>query len=506
MPRKLTSLLVDRPFSSRAIFFALGCLFTIVFEPVGMSLLVPIFMLPYLSVCLKLSNRDAAAYGFWFGVGLFLCGTYWIYLSVTGPGEAQWWIGGLLVVALTLIMALYLALAAWIIGKLSRGEPWWLLVVAPATWTFIEWLRGWVLTGFPWMSLGYSQIDSALAGWAPVFGVYGVTAILVLSASALLISILTRGLQQWIAIGIVLLPWICGAVLKSIEWTETAGAPIQVTVIQAGIPQDQKWLPEQREPTMNFYRDATLSAMDSALIVWPEVAIPSLSNHVEDYIDSLDQISDVTGQTILFGILESEVQRTGATNIYNSVILVDGQRRQVYRKRHLVPFGEYFPVPAKVREWMRMMNLPFSDITPGEDEQALLVAADGTRLAIAICYEDAYGAEMRYAFPDATLLINVSNDAWFGDSIAPHQHLQIARMRSLEVGRFSIRATNTGISAFIDERGKILRSGAQFKPVTMTMKVEPRSGTTPYTNNGNWPVIGLCFLVIAGFWLRSRAA
>jgi apolipoprotein N-acyltransferase len=295
-------------------------------------------------------------------------------------------------------------------------------------------------------------------------------------------------------------------VLKSSEWTETAGQPIQVTLIQAGIPQDQKWLPEQREPTMNFYRDETLAAMDSALIVWPEVAVPSVSNRVEEYLESLDKISRLTSQTILLGILETEVQRTGETNIYNSVLLIDGQRRQAYRKRHLVPFGEYFPVPAMVREWLRMMNLPFSDLSPGEDRQPLLVAADGTPLAVAICYEDAFSAEMRYAFPEAALLINVSNDAWFGDSIAPHQHLQIARMRSLEFGRSTIRATNTGISAFIDARGKVLRSGEQFKPVTITMKVEPRTGTTPYTSNGNLPVIGLCFLIIAGFWLRSRAA
>ena len=481
-------------------------MFTFVFEPVGMSLLVPIFLLPYLYVCYALSHRAAAAHGFWFGVGLFLCGTYWIYLSVTGPGQADWWIGVLLVACLTLIMAFYLALTAWIIGKLTQGEPWLLLLIAPATWTFIEWLRGWFLSGFPWMSLGYSQIDSPLAGWAPVLGVYGVTAMLMLSTAALLVSMLKRGPQQWIAIAVVLLPWICGGVLKSKQWTEPAGPPIQASLIQAGIPQEQKWLPERREPTMNFYRDATLSAMDSALIVWPEVAIPSVTDRVEDYIESLNEISRLTGQTILFGILESEIQRTGATNIYNSVLLVDGQSRQVYRKRHLVPFGEYFPVPAKVREWLRMMNLPFSDLTPGEDEQALLVAADGTRLAVAICYEDSFGAEMLYAFPEAALLINVSNDAWFGDSIAPHQHLQIARMRSLEVGRFSIRATNTGISAFIDASGKVLRSGEQFKPVTLTMKVEPRTGTTPYTSRGNLPVIGLCFFVIAGFWLRSRAA
>jgi apolipoprotein N-acyltransferase len=178
----------------------------------------------------------------------------------------------------------------------------------------------------------------------------------------------------------------------------------------------------------------------------------------------------------------------------------------VYRKRHLVPFGEYFPVPAFVREWMRMMSLPFSDISPGEDEQALLTMADGTKLSVVICYEDSYSAEMLFAFPDAALLINVSNDAWFGDSIAPHQHLQIARMRSLELGRETIRATNTGISGFINAQGQLLATGAQFEPVQMSMNVQPRTGATPYTRVGNWPVVGLCFLVLMGFWLRSRSS
>jgi apolipoprotein N-acyltransferase len=177
----------------------------------------------------------------------------------------------------------------------------------------------------------------------------------------------------------------------------------------------------------------------------------------------------------------------------------------VYRKRHLVPFGEYFPVPARVREWMRMMSLPHNDLAPGADVQPLLEAANGQKLAVAICYEDAYGAEQLYALPDATILINVSNDAWFGDSIAPHQHLQIARMRSLEVGRAGIRATNTGISAFISHTGELLETGAQFEPVTMTMDVQPRKGSTPYASTGNKPVIGLCLLILVGFWARSRA-
>ena len=274
--------------------------------------------------------------------------------------------------------------------------------------------------------------------------------------------------------------------------------------MQAGISQDEKWLPERRQPTLEFYQAAAWQAPDSAIIVSPEVAIPALDDEVESYIQALQADTQVSGGTILFGILERDENR-GEVNIYNSVMLVAGDRRQVYRKRHLVPFGEYFPVPPKVREWMRMMNLPHNDLAAGADVQPLLETANGEKLAVAICYEDAYGAEQLYALPDASILINVSNDAWFGDSIAPHQHLQIAQMRSLEVGRAGVRATNTGISAFISHTGEILESGAQFEPVTMTLDVEPRKGSTPYASTGNKPVIGLCLLILAGFWLRSRA-
>jgi apolipoprotein N-acyltransferase len=183
-----------------------------------------------------------------------------------------------------------------------------------------------------------------------------------------------------------------------------------------------------------------------------------------------------------------------------------GAARQAYRKRHLVPFGEYFPVPEDVRQWMKMQNLPHSDLSAGDDIQPLLEAANGVKLAVAICYEDAYAAEQLYAFPDAELLINVSNDAWFGDSIAPHQHLEIARMRALEVGRDAIRSTNTGISAFIDSSGELISQGKQFEPQIMTAAVEPRRGLTPYARSGNWPVIGFSFAILGVLWLRTRAA
>jgi apolipoprotein N-acyltransferase len=493
----------DRPWISRGILFLLGCLMTTAFAPFGLSLLVPILLLPLLYVCLSVSPRDAGWLSFFFGFGLFLSGTYWIYISVVFFGEAPPWIALILMLGLVLIMSAWLFAAGWLISRLAHGEPWLLLVVAPATWAFIEWLRGWVLTGFPWLAIGYSQADSLLAGWAPVLGVYGVSFMAVLSTTAILVAIMTDGRRRGVAIAIVVLPLVAGGILKAVEWTEPSGSPVRSTIVQAGISQDEKWLPERLRPTLDFYRNAAARARDSEIVVWPEVAIPSLDDRVEPFIAALQADTRKSGRSIVFGILERDESR-GEAKIYNSVMLVSGERRQSYRKRHLVPFGEYFPVPPSVREWMRMMSLPHNDLAAGDDVQPLLEAGNGEKLAVAICYEDAYGAEQLYALPDASILVNVSNDAWFGDSIAPHQHLEIARMRSLEVGRAAIRATNTGISGFISHTGKVLESGAQFEPVTLTMDVQPRRGSTPYAGTGNLPILGLCVLIMAGTWLRMR--
>lgn len=502
--RSLSLYLADRPLLGRSVFFVLGCLTTTAFAPVGWGLLAPLLLLPFLYVCLMLSPRDASILAFWFGFGLFLCGTYWIYISVHVFGEAPLWIAILLMLGLVLLMSFYIWLTGWLISRLSIGEPWLLLIIAPAAWVLIEWLRGWALSGFPWLALGYSQIDSPLAGWAPVLGVYGVSIMLVLSATALIVTYVTRGRQRLVAIAIVLLPWIVGAGLGRVEWTESAGSPIQSTLVQGGVPQDQKWLPEQLQPTLDYYRRETQLARASELVVWPEVAVPSLTDLAEGYIALLEADSRATGQTIMFGILERTYERFDKPVIHNSVVMLDGKSRQVYRKRHLVPFGEYFPVPDRVREWLRMMSLPHNDLQAGAEIQPLLVAANGAKVSVAICYEDAYGAEQLYAMHDASLLVNVSNDAWFGDSIAPHQHLEIARMRALEVGRYVIRATNTGISAFIGPDGRVLKSGPQFQAVAVTMSVEPRKGSTPYMGWGNQPVIGWCLFFMAAFWIRER--
>jgi apolipoprotein N-acyltransferase len=489
------------PWLTRLAFLLLGALVMLSFAPIGFYPLAPLLIVPLLFAFIRSTPRRAAEMGFSFGAGLFLTGTYWLYVSVHVFGQAPLILAIVLMLGLVAIMALYYGAAGWLISRFSNEKLWRFVVVAPATWVILEWLRGWVLTGFPWMTLGYSQIDSPLAGFAPLSGIYGVSLLLMLSASALLAALLVQGSGRLLFLLVAATPWIAGLVIDETAWTEASGPPVRTTIVQGGVSQDRKWLPEQFNSTLDLYRDSIQDSSESELIVWPEVAIPSVIDQVEGYISQLEQDIAANGQTLLFGILERDF---AANKVFNSVVSIGAEGRQVYRKRHLVPFGEYFPVPDFVREWMRLLNLPYSDIASGDDVQPLLRMPDGNAMSVAICYEDAYAAEQLHALPDASILVNVSNDAWFGDSIAPHQHLQIARMRALEVGRTVIRATNNGVSAFIGPDGALLARGKQFEYVAITHDVQPMKGLTPFARSGNWPVISLaCLIVLWAGWLRA---
>jgi len=481
------------------LYFVAGSMFTLSFAPLSCYGLAPVLVLPLLTACLWSAPRRAARYAFCFGAGLFLFGTYWLYTSIHIFGQASLWIAILLMIGLALIMAAWYAVLGWLIAALASGRPWRLVAVAPAAWVAVEWFRGWFLTGFPWLSLGYGQVDSPLAGWLPVVGVYGVSFLAVFSAAALIPVATMDSRSRKIGIALVLLPWLSGAGLQQVDWIHAAGPARAATIVQGGISQDRKWLPEQRPLTLELYRQSLGAHPGSELIVWPEVALPYTIDQVEPYLEQLQDELAAAGRTLLLGILERDGEA-----VYNSLLMLGSEQRQVYRKRHLVPFGEFFPVPDFIREWMRLMSLPHSDMTPGDPEQALFTMPDGTKLTAVICYEDAYGAEQLFAFPDAGLIINVSNDAWFGDSIAPHQHLQIARVRASEVGRFVVRATNNGVSAFIGPRGEILQTAPQFRYATLTMDVLPMGGNTPYAVAGNWPVITIAFLLL-GWFARHRS-
>lgn len=447
-------------------------------------------------------GRSAFLRGYAFGLGLLGCGVFWIRISLNEFGNMGPWLANLLMALFIAAMALYYGLLGWLIGRLDRGRPaLGALLLFPGLYVLLEWLRGWLFTGFPWLNLGYSQIDSPLAGYAPIVGVYGLSLLVALSGGLLwgLAHFGWRGRAA--ALAGLLAIWLGGLGLQRLPWTEPAGEPFQASLIQANIPQAVKWEPAARLGIMETYVDLTLDRLSSRLIVWPETAIPDFLHLIRgSLIDPLAERARTEGTEIVLGI---PVMDTVSGRYYNGLVSL-GSQEDRYLKRHLVPFGEFMPFESWLVPLARAFDVPMSDFSAGDAERPLLrVGADP--VAASICYEDVFPAELIQALPEARYLINASNDAWFGDSLAPHQHLEMARMRSLETGRYMVRATNTGISAIIDHRGQVTGRIPSFKRDVLTGPVEPRAGATPFVRLGNWLPIGLSLaLALAALWLARR--
>ena len=446
--------------------------------------------------------RRAAAIGFAFGAGLYLAGTYWLYTSIHVFGKAPLALAVLLMLGLVAIMGLYSAGLGWLSARCAEGRgprlrPAVLFGLLPGAWVLMEWLRGWLLSGFPWLAVGYSQLDTVLAGYAPVVGVYGLSLAAALTAGCLLAVIELTGRGRALAAAVAAGVWLGGAALSGAAWTRAAGAPLTVALVQPSIPQDLKWQADNREHTLALYRSLTGEAWGARLVVWPEAALPLLYHEAAPYLAEIYREAQRHHADLLLGLVRYDF----ASAQFRNGLVALGDREQWYYKRRLVPFGEFFPVPPLIREWMRLKSLAYVDMLAGSADQPPLAAA-GQKLAPTICYEDAYGAEQLAALSEATLLLNVSNDAWFGDSTAPHQHLQIARMRALEAGRWMIRATNNGISALIDPQGRVLARAQQFSTEVLRGTVVPYTGLTPYARLGNYPVLAACLLLTA---LAGRA-
>jgi apolipoprotein N-acyltransferase len=433
--------------------------------------------------------RRAAWSGFCFGAGTFGLGTWWLYISVHGFGGAPIWLTLFIVLGLVGIMAAYHALLGFLAARFlpARGG-WRYLVGLPSLWVLIEWWRGWFLSGFPWLTIGVSQTDTWLRGFGPITGVYGISALLLLGAGALLA--LWRGPERLrlAAAAVLLLPWPLGALLGRIDWTQAAGAPVTVAVLQGAIPQDLKWQADNVEPTRELYTRLNEQALGAQLIVWPESALPQLANEIPQYLGQLYSQARAHRSDIVMGIIRAD----DADNYYNSIITLS-DRVSFYSKHHLVPFAEYFPVPAFIRSWLRLMSLPYSDFTAGPAVQPA-VAAGGTMLALSICYEDAYASADLPLLGQARVLVNVTNDAWFGRSWARYQHFQIARMRAIEAQRPLVRAANDGISALVGARGEVLAQAVEFKSTVLRGTVQPRAGLPPYARLGNALVVVLALL------------
>ncbi len=488
---------------ARAAAFAAGLSLVSAFAPTGLwplALLAPTVLLALWHD--ERSPREAAILGFLFSAGTYGAGTWWLYNSLHVIGQAPVWLSLLLMLALVAIMSAWQALLGYgVVRWLPRGAGFGSLLAVPSAWLLVEWFRGWFLSGFPWLSLGYSQTDSVLRGFAPVGGVYLVSLVLLLAASGLVMVVRGCGAVRGVAALLVLLPWPIGAALDRIEWTRPAGPPISVAILQGAVPQDEKWLASNLDNTLQLYRRLNTEALGARLIVWPESAPPDLANNIPRYLSTIWAESRARQSDVVMGVVR--VDADGET-YYNSMLALSGDEPTFYDKNHLVPFGEYFPVPRFVRQWLRLMSLPYSDFAGGGDEQPPL-AAGGVKIAPSICYEDAYPTEQLRALGQSNLLVNVTNDAWFGHTGARYQHFQIARMRAIESRRPLLRAANDGVSAVVGPWGGAYAVAPEFEPAALRSSVQPREGRTPWMVVANLPVVaGAAFMVLLGVIVPRR--
>src|SRR3984957_3409344 len=484
--------------------FGAGASLNLGFAPFGLWPIAVLAPAALFALIRGLPPRRAGWTGAAFGAGLFGFGTYWLYTCIHVFGLAPVWLTVILQAALIALMSTYSAALCYLANrfwlKAGATRAW---LVLPVLWVLLEWLRGWALSGFPWLSLGYAMIDSPLKGWAPLFGVYGVSWATAMIAVAVSVSVMSGAsiARRLMALGVIVILVVIPALLGRHDWTHAIGPPLSIAAVQGAVSQDQKWLAKNRDETMSRYSGLTAEAWGARLIVWPEAALPILANEIPDYLRRLKELGQAHGSDFAIGLVNYEP----ATNrFYNGLLVLSGTGGGWYYKRHLVPFGEYFPVPAFIRSWLRLMNLPYNDITAGRENQPALTAA-GVKLGLTICYEDAFGSRQLKVLRDATLLINVTNNAWYGDSTAPHQHLQIARMRALEADRYLVRAANDGITAAIGPHGEIISRLPQFQQAVLRAEVQPLTGLTPYARLGNYPVVtGAGLLLAWAVWRRRR--
>ncbi|MGQ7843843.1 apolipoprotein N-acyltransferase [Granulosicoccus sp. 3-233] len=448
------------------------------------------------------STRQALWLGWLFGLGYFGIGVHWVYFSLHLFGAAIAPMAAALTLAFVLVMTVFPALCCWLWARWRLPDsPVTNAVLFAAMWALSELLRGKVLDGFPWILVGYSQTSGPMGSLAPVMGVYGIGFLVVLLATMLVVLALGSWRQRAASAVTMIAVALTATLSAGLSFSSPVGEPLAVRMVQANIPQEMKFSPERLRTAISQYTGMTKQPgwQDIDLVVWPETAIPTYFDRVDAGMRPFIQSLDARGIDVLSG----GFQRDG-DKVYNAVRQLGGDRA-LYEKRHLVPFGEYMPLRFVLDFAARFIDIPMSDLSAGSGPHEPLYL-QGTAVGVSICYEDVYGEEMRALLPASQILVNVSNDAWFGDSAAPHQHEQKARMRAREFARPLVRVTNTGVSSAIDHQGNIQGRIQHDVQGILDVQVQPRSGLTPYARTGNWPVFVICLLLCLGVWQARRAA
>lgn len=478
---------------------ASGALSVLCFAPFRQFWLMPLLLALLFSLALAQPRaRQAAGLGALWGLSAYTANFYWIYISLHDVGGMPAWLALPMTLLLPAYLCLYPALALGLAHRLGAERAWWTL---PALWTLSEWLRATVMTGFPWGNIGYSQIpEGPLAGWAPVGGVYLVAAWVALSAAALAHGA-RHGLRRAApALALGVLVWLAGMGLKTVSWTEDAGE-LDVALLQGNIAQEMKWRPETFAHTLQTYQQL-LDQYPARVVILPETAIPLFADQAPPGVLAwLADSARAQGSELVTGIPYQDPQH--AERYYNAVLALTSPQ-PVYGKNHLVPFGEFVPLPWLTGWVYRYLNMPLAGFSSGGAVQAPMQLA-GHRLAFNICYEDSFGDELRAGARQAEALVNLSNLAWFGHSTAADQHLQLSQTRALETGRPMLRATNTGATAVVRADGSVQARLADFTTGGLRARVETRRGQTPYLRLGDLPILLASLLVLAlAIWRRLR--
>ena len=455
----------------------------------------------------QLLNTQTTRKGFYkgwlFGIGLFAVGVSWLYVAIHDFGGAHWSLAALFTGLFIAFLALFYALTGYLIVKLKNTlrmpQPLLVLFYIPLLWVFMEWLRTWFLTGFPWLLNGYPMIQTPLAGYAPLVGIYGLSFLVVFLSALLLVRI-----RPLVSIILAVIIFAGGAWLATVQWSHPQGQPLKVAMVQGNVNQAVKWSRAQLEKTKAYYVSLSKPLWTKHdIIVWPENAIPSFYHNLEHgFYSQLSREAKKTDSELVAGL---PVYNAETQQYYNAVTNLGG-KQGFYYKTHLVPFGEYVPLASVLRGLMHFFNMPMSGFSAGSQQQPLLTIK-GYPVVTTICYEDVFSSAVIKDIPQAYFMINLSNNGWYGNSFAPPQHLEMARMRALETSRDLIRSTTSGITALVDNRGQVKVNGPQFKATVVSGEIQPRQGITPYVYYGNSPLYALFSLAgLYLLWLKKKGS
>ncbi|MBZ2168502.1 apolipoprotein N-acyltransferase [Marinobacter sp. F4216] len=503
-PQGLTFPLSGNRWLAALILLAAGAFQTFTFSPFEYWWLGPFSAFLILLVTIPAAPEKLFQAGWLTGLGLFGSGASWVYISISEYGNTNVPVAVLLTAIFVAGLALFHGLAFWFWGKLARENRVRRLILFPGIWLLGDWLRGWLLTGFPWLYLGTAHTDGPLGGWAPLVGVHGITLWITATGAAIYGACWLARYRNWGAtaatLALALIPWLAGPQLKQVEWTRLSDEPTSFAAMQGNIPQQIKWDPDFLRDQIVTYLGMTDGQWNTDLILWPETAIPIPHDQAGQIIDHIsDRLGD--NSTLITGIpWYGFSERLEDFTFHNSIMAI-GEGEGIYHKQKLVPFGEYVPLEGLLRGLIGFFDLPMSSFSRGPEYQSPLQAG-GAKIMPFICYEVAYPDFVAFNSRQSGLLLTISNDGWFGASIGPLQHLQIARMRALETGRYMLRGTNNGVTAIINHKGKITESTPQFERVTLRGEVYSAEGMTPFMQTGSWPALTIALILVV--FVRER--